>query len=383
MNDTVTIGKGSIVDIQIYDVLDNRQLSKLMRSISKLSKKEFKVDLRYKTSRFKQLNYIRPQFDHTSTATLADIEFKGDSLISALHISWTQINNDEAIIKYSFNFSKPIYSLEQCRQNILERWMWAKSVSAMPYYHSVETIFEKNDYMYNMFLSIFQGFIVKNLYSHLGSRYRLPTNVLQHSKTNKDINKLLSDEHLYAHVYKHTKRNTYIIHDPMIDKWLIRTVVTGRSCTNEDLLGYFSQYGMNYYYFIFGDIEINELSIKLMGYLNSGKTKLSFKNRKWLFRKFRRVSEVKLFSYEDREIDTIVGVSKDINQLKYGGRNLAKRFKAVYEDNLKYTDSVFGLTDVHIWVWIVLVISVASIAATIFQFFFPSMEDLIKYLSNK
>ena len=383
---TVAVGKGSLLSVEVYDVLDNKQFNKLMRQIAKLDKSKFDTKLNYKRNKFKNRNYIRPQFDNRSTASVARINPKGDGFISEIDIAWTQINNDEAVIEYSFSFAKAVSSLADCKVQILKYWNLIMSVETLPYYKSVDTILvhdEGNDeHIYKMFLSIFQGFINKHLYTNLGHRHQLPINVSQLSKTSRSINELIKNKHLFVSIYKSQKDSTFLIHNP-IDDWVIHTVAVGKSYSRDSLLGYFSQYGMNYYYYIFGKIEISELSSKLTDYLNSGKTKLSLSSRKWLFKKFRRVSEVKLFPRDDWKIEDVTGVSKDVKGLKYGGVNLAKRFRDVYEDNLKYANSVFNLTDVHIWVWVVLIISMLGLTATVFQFFFPSMEDLAKYLSPK
>lgn len=382
----VTLGKGSLMSVEVYDVLDNNQMNKLIRSISRLDKKKFDVKLIYKTNRFRKRNYIRPQFDHTSTSSLATIKQKADEFIPEIRISWTQINNDEAVVEYQFAFTKSVETLSECRSIILEHWDWVMSVESLSFYKSVDDIVqhdsENNEHIYTMFLTIFQGYINKHLYTNLGHRHQLPINVLQLSKSSRRINELVRSDRLFARIYKKKDKKVYLIHNP-IDEWVINTLVVGKSYSYEGLLGYFSKYGMNYYYYIFGKIEVNELSSRLTDYLNSGKTKLSLKNRRWLYRKFRRVSEVKLFPNEHSEIENVIGISKDVKGLKYGGDNLSKRFRNVYEDNLKYANSVFSLMDVHIWVWVVFVISLLSLAATIFQFFFPSLEDLIRYFSAK
>lgn len=385
-NKEVTLGKGSLMHVEVYDVLDNKQMNRLIRRIASLDNKKFDVDLIYKKSRLKTRNYIRPQFDHRSTAILATIKQKNDNFMPEIGISWTQINNDEAVIEYRFSFGKVISSIDDCKSKVLDYWDLIMAVESLPFYKSVDDFRshddENDEHIYRMFLTIFQGFVNKHLYTNLGHKYQLPINVLQLSKTSRHINELLRNEHLFARIYKKSRKKIYIIHSP-IDEWMIRTLVIGKSYSREGLLGYFSEYGMNYYYYIFGKIEVSELSSKLTNYLNSGKTKLSLKNRRWLFRKFRRVSEVKLFPRESWEIKDITGVSKDVQGLKYGGNDLAKRFKAVYEDNLKYANSVFNLMDVHVWVWVVFTISLLGLLATIFQFFFPSIDDLVEYLSRK
>ncbi len=365
-NKSLVVDGGSIVRIDLYDVLDNKAVSKLIRKISGLKKSGYKTKLYYKKSRLGVRNYIQPQFDYTATGLFAEITKLNDDFLREIHLSWTQINNDEAIIQYSFMLGKPVKSVEDCRKWVLDYWGLMSKVEALPYYESVDILAadtsQNNRYIYDLFLGIFQGFVIDNLHTNLGHTYRLPINILQLTKKRTALNRIISENFIYI-VYKKGKENCYILHK-VIDKWQINSVVIGDTYSGQDLLGYFSEYGMDYYYLVFGDIEIAELSKRLVSYFNKGKTKISYRNRKWLLRKFRRVSEVKLFS-PHRESSNIVAVTKKIAGEAYIKSETADKFKEVYENNLKYINSVFGLADAHIWAWVLLGISFLTLLATI------------------
>lgn len=364
-NKSIVLGGGSIVRVDLYDVLNNKDTHALIRKIRKLNKSDFKTKLFYRKSRFKSLNYIRPQFDHTSVGMFAEITPKNNDLIKHMSLSWTQINNDEAIMQYSFTLHKPVRTVNDCRKAVLRHWSELRRVKVLPFYRSTDVLTsdskQNTQYVHSLFLSIFQGFVNKNLYTRLGNDYQLPVNVLHLAKDKKVIDKIIKDSFLYR-LYRKGKSNVYIGHD-VTEKWQIDTIIIGDSYSGGDLLTYFTDYTMDYYYFIFGDIEINELSKRLVGYFNKGKTKISYSNRKWLLKKFRRVSEVKLFPKSTKNSE-IFGVTEDVKGEDYIHHGLANRFKDVYEDNLKYINSVFNLSDVHIWVWIILVISFLSLVVS-------------------
>jgi hypothetical protein len=363
---SLVVEHGSIVRIDLYDVLDNKATSKLIKKISGLKKSDYKTKLYYKKSRLRTRNYIQPQFDHTATGLFAEITKLNDDFLREIHLSWTQINNDEAIIQYSFMLGKSVKSVEDCRKWVLDYWDLIRKVEALPYYGSVDVLAadtsQNNSYIYDLFLGIFQGFVNDNLHTNLGHTYRLPVNVLQLTKKSASLNKIINDNFIYS-VYKKDKENTYILHN-IVDKWQIDTIVIGDTYSGQDLLGYFSEYGMEYYYLAFGDIEIAELSRRLVGYFNKGRTKISYRNRKWLLRKFRRVSEVKLFPPR-KGSGNIIAVTEKIAGEEYIRLGTANKFKEVYEDNLKYINSVFGLADAHIWAWVLLGISFLTLLATI------------------
>lgn len=364
-NKKVVGGNGSIVRVDVYDVLNNKEVHKLIRKISKLGKSDYTTKLYYKKRKYGSLNYIRPQFDHTSTGLFAYIKPVNDSFVYDIDMSWTQINNDEAVMQYSFTLSKPARTINDLRMIALDQWDLIKSVEAVPYYKSTDTLAsdpsQNNQYIYNLFLSVFQGFINKNLHTNLGHSYQLPVNVVRLTKSKSVVNKIIKDSFLYS-LYKQVKEGVYIGYS-VTDKWQTDTFIIGDRYSREGLLGYFSRYNMDYYYFIFGSIEVNELSRRLVGYLNKGKTKISYKNRKWLLRKFRRTSEVKLFP-KTSEPSGLTGVTSNVAGEEYIQIGLAGRFKDVYEDNLKYINSVYGLTDIHIWARVLLLVSLLGLVVS-------------------
>lgn len=93
----------------IYDVVDNNQVNNLVKKLYALKKsKYFSIEINYRKKGLKNINYIRPEFDHTGHGIFAKVNFLNDSLISEVDMTWSQINNEEAIMEYEIKFKKGI-----------------------------------------------------------------------------------------------------------------------------------------------------------------------------------------------------------------------------------------------------------------------------------
>ena len=86
--------------ITFFDTYDNKGINKLVKGISKLNKGKYDVDLTLIPKRFKDLNYLNLQYDHTSTASLAKVKFLDDMYIREITASFAQINNNQVVVEY-------------------------------------------------------------------------------------------------------------------------------------------------------------------------------------------------------------------------------------------------------------------------------------------
>jgi len=102
-NDQLTIW-----GITFFDTYDNKGINKLVKGISKLNKGKYDVDLTLRPKRFKDLNYLNLQYDHTSTASLAKIKLLDDIFIRDITASFAQINNTQVVVGYNIYFNKII-----------------------------------------------------------------------------------------------------------------------------------------------------------------------------------------------------------------------------------------------------------------------------------
>jgi hypothetical protein len=83
-------------------------LNSLVKSISKLDKHKYQVDLTLIPKKSKDLNYLRLQYDYTSIASLAKVKLLDDQFIEEITSSFTQINNNQVMIEYDLRFKKNI-----------------------------------------------------------------------------------------------------------------------------------------------------------------------------------------------------------------------------------------------------------------------------------
>ena len=169
--------------INIYDVLDNLGATKLIRQIHKLKKnKNLEIDINYKKTMFNRYNYIHPQFDNTSHGSLATVRFLDDRLIKEIDITWTQINNEEATICYSFIFKEWLDSEVCLKEYTTSNWSKLYKYWFIPYYRDIKFYIEnehKNvELEHKLFYYLLQGIIIDMFYTTLGKRHVLPVSTL-------------------------------------------------------------------------------------------------------------------------------------------------------------------------------------------------------------
>lgn len=171
--------KPKIAGYSIFDVLDNEEIGRLMKSISKLGPK-FKVlnFYRFPSFREKKLVYIPFRFQEQRTDTLADIEFLEDEYFSELSISTVSLDNWKTLIQYEFRFKESVnydyYNFVKKRLPLGSKrdfWNYRSFFDGLEQinYALVENAFE------NAVGLVCQSFITTNLYSKNGQRSLLPS----------------------------------------------------------------------------------------------------------------------------------------------------------------------------------------------------------------
>lgn len=108
--------------ISLYDSINNDEANKLIKKLHKLKKNnKYEIDTPYRKKDFKNINYIHTEFDGTGHGVLAKIKFKDDDLISYIDMTWTQVNNEEAVIDYEFHFKKIIKNFSEIHKCVLKQ----------------------------------------------------------------------------------------------------------------------------------------------------------------------------------------------------------------------------------------------------------------------
>ena len=98
--------KTHILQITIYDKLDNHGMNLLMKQIHRLKKnKKYSVNAYYKKPGKTELDYVHGNLEGWSTFSIAEIKINGDKWISSIDVAGTNITNSEILIEYTFHLT--------------------------------------------------------------------------------------------------------------------------------------------------------------------------------------------------------------------------------------------------------------------------------------
>ena len=171
--------KSDCYNVALYDVLDNTGFNKLIRRIQKLKRrKNYNVELLFKPHKIRTVNYIHSNLLGRSIGHVARIKLKDNDWISEISISYTYLNNSEAIIEYSFQFKKIINSSLKLHQFVADNIL---SVKKELYFHSYadreivkkaacQELMRLDDIF---FADILQAYICNLFYTKYGRQYKL------------------------------------------------------------------------------------------------------------------------------------------------------------------------------------------------------------------
>lgn len=378
-------GRGDFVNVSIYDVLDNDGMNKLIKKLYKLKKDiNYTVKTHYLKNNFKKLNYINSNLAGTVTGIIGEIKFNNDNWFSNLNISYTYINNSEAVIEYEFQFKKIICTYLQIHNFVLDNILKVKK----PWYfhtYADKSIIKKagvNELLRLdsiFFADILQAYICKLLYTNLGKKYKLPIEYsMKIYRNNKRKSRVFKNVFLNE-CYK--KGNQYLlINDLDYDRFELSHYYSGKYFARPMLLSYFSNFSMEMYYKAFMTIELHELEIHMRKYLNSRRNFVSSKDMKWLINKARYIKEQdERISYalnpENKEyvkslLDWtlfINGKKKDKDILNYP--NNTKFFKEKYAQNLEYLNSIASVQNDKIVIIVTVITLFLTIASVIISLY--------------
>ena len=340
------------IHVSIYDVLDNRGMNKLIRSLTALKrKKQYKIDTHYFSYRFKELNYINSNIDRQSTGIVGEIKLLNDKWIDIIDISYTNLNNSQVIIQYNFRFKKIMSTLVDNHNFIMDNILHTKKEF---YFHSYanKKIIKNAKYHdllqldYIFFGDILQDYICKLFYTNYGKKYKLPLEFAYRIKnfTKKKSKKLESS--IWYESY--SRKNEHLLIDSIIfDRYEISYYIHDRFLPNTKMLKYFSEYSTEFYYKVFYNIEINELESHMRKYLNSKKSFISSNDIKWLVNKIKYIKDQKdkitrsLSSKNHDRINNLVGwqnKKKKTELIKFP--EYTDYFENLYKQNLEYLQAI-------------------------------------------
>ena len=295
-----------LYSVSIYDVVNNNDVNKLVKKIYQLKRnKNYSVEISYKKKFIKDINYIRPEFDHTGHGIFAKIKFLNDSLISYIDMTWSQINNEEAIIEYEIHLKKRIDSFSIIHDYILENYKKLRKIKYSIFYFNIENFL--NDDSQNIqtefkyFRTILQQKISKVSTSNYSKKYLLPIKFtyLIKNKTKK-IMKYIEKPFLEESFI--VDKDHYLILNTIeeFEGIEINEVIFKKRFNPINMVVMMSELKMPLYYRFFYNIEKQELEYKIGKYLNSKKIFVNIWNYKWLLNKKRRLDEKRFYNINNK-----------------------------------------------------------------------------------
>lgn len=333
-----------LYSVSIYDVVNNNDVNKLVKKIYQLKRnKNYSVEISYKKKFIKDINYIRPEFDHTGHGIFAKIKFLNDSLISYIDMTWSQINNEEAIIEYEIHLKKRIDSFSIIHDYILENYKNLRKIKYSIFYFNIEKFL--NDDSQNIqtefkyFRTILQQKISKVSTSNYSKKYLLPIKFtyLIKNKTKK-IMKYIEKPFLEESFI--VDKDHYLILNTIeeFEGIEINEVIFKKRFNPINMVVMMSELKMPLYYRFFYNIEKQELEYKIGKYLNSKKIFVNIWNYKWLLNKKRRLDEKRFYNINNKRSKSINGFSN--KKISLIDELLIKNIGDVYSENIEYINNL-------------------------------------------
>lgn len=333
-----------LYSVSIYDVVNNNDVNKLVKKIYQLKRnKNYSVEISYKKKFIKDINYIRPEFDHTGHGIFAKIKFLNDSLISYIDMTWSQINNEEAIIEYEIHLKKCIDSFSIIHDYILENYKKLRKIKYSIFYFNIENFL--NDDSQNIqtefkyFRTILKQKISKVSTSNYSKKYLLPIKFtyLIKNKTKK-IMKYIEKPFLEESFI--VDKDHYLILNTIeeFEGIEINEVIFKKKFNPINMVVMMSELKMPLYYRFFYNIEKQELEYKIGKYLNSKKIFVNIWNYKWLLNKKRRLDEKRFYNINNKRSKSINGFSN--KKISLIDELLIKNIGDVYSENIEYINNL-------------------------------------------
>lgn len=266
----------SIAKVMIVDVLTNDGIIELLKKLYSLPKERFKVYNYFKKpGMFKSYDYVKLKYSSYSYGKFAEIKISGDEYLKGIDISWSQINNYQAILEYSFNFKKLLDTDEY--QNFIKEninnftskdyvdWYYLDSKDDKLNYLAIEQMTE------NFLSLICQHYITTFLYSEQGRSNQLLFLTFATRKADINLENMYFGDISYSLYNK--KDNYFITNNFENNKYMLYS--EHNLIPNFNLLYLIASYGNQFYYTFFGEREL-EIFEKEFSKYTTGRKKIKF-----------------------------------------------------------------------------------------------------------
>lgn len=362
----------AIVEIVLYDILNNDGFAKLIKRLYRLKKRDsLTVDTHYIKRGLIKIDYVRPQFDYTSTVNIGNIEFKSDSIIKEINICGTQINNEEMLLEYTFKFKKLLWDDNQIAEYVKSNIKNLASLNYVPVYNQIDDLDDgmHQEVVMQFFYAILQRYIVRDLFSNIGKLYVLPrlTKTL-YKEHSAEIDEYLKDP-FPGFTYKSINKDQYYVLERSneFSGVAISEYIFGHIWQSESMLQLFSGFKMEAYLTLFYNIEKHMLEVKITKFLNSKRRLFNSKDYKWLMGRARKVEEECMYEFKSIDSHNLRGYSKDCNEPFLRQNYYTDKFRKIYRDNLSYLSRVQNAN----YNTLLLFVTVATLILTAYEILHP------------
>lgn len=362
--------------VSLFDLADNNGFNKLMRRIYRLKRRKgVRVETSYIYRRFRKLNYISSNMVGSSVGHIATITFLDDKWLRSIEISYTYVNNSQAIVQYEFTFKKIMNTPRLIHEFVIDNIMYVKKEMYFFAYGKLSFLDRANNKeLYRLddvlFSDILQAYICTLFYTKYGKSYNLPIEYrCQLRNYNKRVVKRLRRSFLCA---EYEKDKEHILVSSTGDRFECYHFFSGKRYPNSLLFRFFSDFSCEMYYSAFYRMEIQELENRMRKYLNSSRSFVSSKDIKWLVNKKRYINEQKprierVLGEENRQyISHLIdwkcffrGKQQSRDFLNYPDQT--DYFLKLYDENLSYLDSIANVQNNKVLIFV----SVLTLLATL------------------
>lgn len=367
----------NIWDVEVFDVVDNDGMNKLVSSLYKLNSYKFEVQNYLKKPFATNLSYVQMQINGTGIGVLAKIKLKEDKFIDEINLSYTQINNQQIIICYKFFLRKPLDSLgekEFIRMNIDKTYKgYYQSIYRIKQLIEDDSLYKQSiQQMEETFLrDIFQSYIVNNFFTTVGEKYKLPILFYVNYNNIDNFDKTIKEAFLLNVFYNKKKDYFLIFNDIERERSLeIYVYFKTRTMPNSNFLDYFRQLGNEFYYFIFENIECIELNSKIGKYLNNKNKIIKEKDCRWIINKLRAIkdTELKKVNFDEENMWECYDKGKIVDRKFINYPQYVNKFNKIYEEYFQYVNNIFSSKNNSLVLKVTIIALIIAIISVIISF---------------
>lgn len=368
-------------EFTILETYDNKAMNRLIKKFSKLNREKYQVALNYKPKKIRDLNYFTLQYAGSSQSALATIKFLDDKFIREITASFSQVNNNQAVVEFKISFVKimdDVRLLEFIKDN--KRHLYNKRFVG---YYNLDSLMRTMDFsdIYRIFDELVDSMVQSKLMEIAelcyGFTYKLPSLKVINYPENAFDKEAFRDVFLSA-TYEIRNGEQYLITDMTGYGGLkMELYFTGNTYSPLTFTSILSSYRMDFYYFLFDRIEEFELNQKMNKYFNEGKDKITSKDYKWLVNKIRAINDNKLhMSYQKNDRSEVkewkAFYEGEEIEIYFTNNKYNEKYKTIYTECLDHIKVLYAVGKENLIINIALmtfVVTLLGIGVTVLMTF--------------